>query len=260
MNRKILIALVVGMSGALTITFNACSEVLNGSGQKQDDGHVKGNGDFYAGKVYIRANPGQCSDGIEAVDVAQFVTEVSAQFIRENCADLAAPRPVAAKDIVKGSDPNVVVIEGRSLNLYSANLVQNGSFESGLDGFELLLGTPTNLTADAASGSAAAVTVLSSNWTGFQQGINPSLLIAGRRYSLRASGKISPGPNPIRVAFRTNFGTAAELSFSSTTWQSQAISFQMPAGVTWSLVYIYLENDPATNQGYVDDLILSEIP
>ncbi len=259
MGFRISVISLVAATAVLLATFNNCSRVNQGSKDQQSLA-PKGNGDFYYGKTYVAVNPGQCTDGSDVVARAQFIGIDSAHMLRENCANLATPRVIPAADIVIGSDVNQIQIAGVAFTLEGSSLVVNGGFEGGFDGWNVLGGGPV-ISPDAASGSWAARTVDTADWTWIQQGIHPNLYVPGRRYILRATGKVSGGIDPLRIALMVDNNVyVAELFFSSTTYETREVTFTWQAGYSWSVLLAEMVTPNGTTFANFDDISIVEAP
>lgn len=260
---------LASLIAVLVVAFTNCSRI---SHEISDDAlTAKGNGDFYAGKIFHLINPGQCSDGSDIVSTLVFTSDIEAQFLPENCLDLAMPRYISANVIAATDNPDVILVEGLAFTAAvappttasptPANLVLNGGFENGFADFAILGGNPT-ISNDAFAGSSAVVTNPTVNWSWLQQGISPTLLTAGRTYTLRAAAKISGGTAPLKIAFKIdNDVELATLMFDSNSYEAKEASFVLPAGITWSVLFVEMGNpDPATTSATLDEISLIESP
>lgn len=246
---------LASLIAVLVVAFTNCSRI---SHEISDDAlTAKGNGDFYAGKIFHLINPGQCSDGSDIVSTLVFTSDIEAQFLRENCAATDNPDVI----LVEGLAFTAAVAPPTTASPTPANLVLNGGFENGFADFAILGGNPT-ISNDAFAGSSAVVTNPTVNWSWLQQGISPTLLTAGRTYTLRASAKISGGTAPLKIAFKIdNDVELATLMFDSNSYESKEASFVLPAGITWSVLFVEMGNpDPATTSATFDEISLIESP
>ncbi len=136
-----------------------------------------------------------------------------------------------------------------SLTVAPPNLVTNGGFEDNLTGWTVDNNSAVVVTTPVASGAKAMQIGSTSAW-GFAQRA-PSGWQAGATYKLTASGRVTSGT--VRVGFKGN-GFDQSVTFSTTDYETKEIVVTVPAGATWTQVYV--SRATGSGYGYVDDIVL----